>query len=350
MLNANLFSRAPARRAPVYPLERPSSHERVLTSVPPPGKSAGLSDDEYRQLLESIRTAPAIPLGKLHHPAQKALARSARERLARAAGCRPEDVQLRAFALPGTQGRVLLFSDAEGHQTHGTLAQQRENALARALSELSFSIGAGPGLRIIPGTLSAGATGAISHYAGRAGLVGNARAGVSTSVAGGAWQWEVAPKPTSLGPTVSLSAPFVSVEHCPVMGERVDLSVPGVFTLFAAVSPADESKPETGWIGLVWCQGLLPGPVPGPTVNLKLVVGHPALAAPLGPVVHGASRVMTPIQAIIEGVKRRLGSGAKNGQDVLAAGPRSDEPQRPRGSAAQRQGTCAGTSGPGQPG
>lgn len=324
MLNANLFRRAPARPAPVYPLKHPSSHERVLASVPPPGKSAGLSDDEYRQLLESIRTAPAIPLGTLHHPAQKALARSARERLARAAGCHPEDVQLRAFALPGTQGRVLLFSDAEGHQTHGSLAQQRENALARALSELSFSIGAGPGLRIIPGTLSAGATGAISHYAGRAGLVGNARAGVSTSVAGGAWQWEVAPKPTSLGPTVSLSAPYVSVEHCPVMGERVDVSVPGVFTLFAAVSPADESKPETGWIGLVWCQGLLPGPVPGPTVNLKLVVGHPALAAPLGPVVHGASRVMTPIQALIDGVKRRLGSGAKEGQDPPAAGPRRD--------------------------
>lgn len=324
MLNGKLFGRAPARRAPVFPLERPASHERVLPGLPPPGKSAGLSDDEHRQLLESIRTAPSIPLGTLHAPAQKALARAARERLARAAGCRPEDVQLRAFALPGTQGRVLLFTDKEGHQTHGTLAQQRENALARALGQLSYTVGVGPGLRIIPGTLSASAVGTVSHFAGREGLVGHGRAGVSTSVAGGAWQWEVAPKPSSLGPTVSVSAPFVSVEHCPIMGERVDLSVPGVFTLFAAVSPSDGTRPETGWIGLVWCEGLLPGPVPGPTVNLKLVVGHPALAAPLGPVVHTANKVMTPIQAAIDNLKRRLGSGAKEGQDAPAAGPRRD--------------------------
>lgn len=303
---------APAPRRSTVPPERPSSHTLVLPSVPAPGGRAGLSEGEYRQLVESIRTAPAIPLGKLRDPRQRALAQAARRRLARAAGCKPADVHLVVQTVPGTQGRVLLFRDGAGHETHGSLPQRRrEHALARALADLNCTVGLGPGFRIVPGALSVGATGTVSHFAGRDGLVGNARAGVSTNVVGGAWQWEVAPKPSSLGPAVSVSAPFVSVEHCPIMGERVDVSVPGVFTLFAAVSPADERRPETGWIGLVWCQGLLPAPVPGPTVNLKLVVGHPALAAPLAPAVHAASRVMSPIQAAIDALSRRLHPRAK---------------------------------------
>lgn len=305
----NVFRRRSSSTRPgaMTPPERPASHTLVLPGVPKPAKRAGLAEHEYRQLVASVRTAPAIPLAELTSPGQAALARAARQRLAQAAGCRPADVRLVAQALPGTHGRVLLFRNGRGHETHGSLDhQQRASAFARALAGFNFTVGIGPGFRIVPGTLSASAIGTVSHLTGRQGLVTQARAGLSTNLAGGAWQWELAPTPTSLGPALSVSAPFVSVEHCPIVGERVDVSVPGVFTVFAAVSPADERRPEIGWLGLVWCQGLLPVAAPGPTANLKLVVGHPALAAPLGPAVHAANRVMSPLQAAIEGLARRL--------------------------------------------
>jgi hypothetical protein len=98
-----------------------------------------------------------------------------------------------------------------------------------------------------------------------------------------------------------------------LLGDKLELSIPGYVTLIAAVKKGAAGADDVGWLGVVWHQGIF-GHGPGPTVNAKLVVGHPALAAPLAPVVGGASAVLSPVMARLHALTHPAASGPSGGK------------------------------------
>jgi hypothetical protein len=269
---------------------------------------APLSTAERQQLQAALRTAPVIPSPLMREPAVAALAEQARRVLARGTGRRPEDVELDARVLPGSGDRVVVFRDGRGRSAALTadapLGPREAHGVTQALADLNVIAGVGLGFRVVPGVFSVGAMPTAARFADRDGIARHLRAGASTTLGGGAWVWELKDRPVSVGPAVAVSAPFVSSERDPLLGDKVEVSIPGYVTVMAAVKQGAGDKDDVGWLGVVWHQGLL-GHGPGPTLNAKLVVGHPALAAPLRPVVAGAAAVLSPIMARIESMTHR---------------------------------------------
>jgi hypothetical protein len=281
-----------------------------------PAAPPSLTPAERQQLAAAVRTAPVIPSALLKEPAVAALADEARRVLARGSGRRPEDVEVDARVLPGSGDRVVVFRDASGRKAElalgAPLSSPEAHGIARGLADLNVIAGVGAGFRIVPGVLSTGAMPTVARFRDRDDLARHLRVGASTTLGGGAWVWELADKPRSVGPAVAMSLPFVSVERDPLLGDKLELSIPGYVTVLAAVKKGEQSgttasnepgRDDIGWLGVVWHQGLL-GPGPGPTVHAKLVVGHPALAAPLGPIVGAASRAMSPLMTRLHALGR----------------------------------------------
>lgn len=303
----------------------PSSHERVV-EMPAQPQSPGLSETERQALVGAIRTAPPLPSTLMKDPAVAALADEARRRLARGTGRRPEEIEVDVRALPGSDNRVLFFREASGRGIAlpgGALSAQEAHGMGAALAELNVIGGLGLGYRVVPGVFSAAAMTTVGRFSDREALATHLRAGATTTVASAAYVWEVKDRPSPVGPALAVSAPFVSSGQDPLLGDKLELSIPGYVSVIAAVKHGDGSERDVGWLGVVWHQGLL-GPGPGPTVNAKLVVGHPVLAAPLAPVVGAATAVLSPIMARLHA----LGQGK--------AKDASPQPSAPDGAAAER--------------
>jgi hypothetical protein len=285
----------------------PSTHERTI-SVPAAAPPSTLSASERESLIAAVRTAPVVPGALLADPAVAALASEARRALARGTGRRPEDVEVDVRALPGEGGRVLVFRDAGGRQVSlgadAAPTPTEARGIGRALADWNVIAGVGVGFRVVPGVFSVGAMTTASHFAHKDGVAAHLRAGASTTVGGGAYVWELADRPRPVGPAVAISAPFVSSERDPLLGDKLELSIPGYVTLLAAVKHGEDAgAADTGFLGVVWHQGIF-GPGSGPTVNAKLVIGHSALAAPLAPVVGGAAAVLSPVMARLHALRR----------------------------------------------
>jgi hypothetical protein len=279
--------------------------------------SQALSPAERQQLQAAVRAAPVIPSALLREPAVAALADEARRVLARGTGRRPDEVEVDARVLPGSQGKVVVFRDGDGRRASlaadAAIAPREADAIGRALADLSVIAGVGVGFRVLPGVFSVGAMPTVARFADRDDVARHLRVGASTTVGGGAWVWELKERPVSIGPAVAVAAPFVSSERDPLLGDKLELSIPGYVTLLAAVKKGSAGNDDVGWLGVVWHQGIF-GHGPGPTVNAKLVVGHPALAAPLAPVVGGASAVLSPVMARLHALTHPAASGPSGGK------------------------------------
>lgn len=291
---------APAQRSPA---EGAASSEQLGSA---PAREPGLSPSDRDALVASVRRAPLIPSKLMREPAVAALADQARNAIARRSNQRPEDIELDVRVLPGSDERILLFRDARGHastkQLDAPLSHAEAHKLGRALGDLNVIAGVGAGYRIVPGVVSSGATATVSRLSGQEGLPRHIRAGGSTTIGGLAYVWDVTERPRPVGASTALSAPYVSAGNDPLMGDRLEFSIPGYATLIAAVKPGQEGSPDVGWLGVVWHHGLL-GPGPGPTVHAKLVVGHPALAPALRPAVNGAVAALSPVMARMQALR-----------------------------------------------
>jgi hypothetical protein len=310
-LTSSISSAGRARSAPSIPgaptrAASPPSHERRIP-MPAPPATPGLSTADRAALIAAVRTAPVVPSALLRDPAVAALADEARRALARGTGRRPDEVELDVRALSGAEGRVLLFRESSGRQMSLPApppADEQVRGIAAALAGWNVVAGVGLGYRVVPGVISSGAMATATHTAGRDELAAHLRVGASTTLGGAAYVWELDGRPRPVGPAFALAAPFVRSERDPQLGDKLELSIPGYVTFLAAVKRGEGDANDVGWLGVVWNQGLL-GPGPGPTVNAKLVLGHPVLAAPLAPVVGGATAVLSPIMARLQQLQHR---------------------------------------------
>lgn len=268
----------------------PASHHR-LVATPKPADPHGLA--------EAMRRAPPLPPAELRRPEVAALAEEAQRVLSRGRIVEEGAGELSVRALPGAAGRVLVFSDDAGRSV--ALPAPPVERAASVLADMHLLVGVGAGYRLIPGVLSSGAMVSFRKEPDQEGVDRFVKAGVSSVVGGAAKVWDVTEEPTSLGVAREVSLPFVSVGENPVLGEVIEFSVPGLFSVLAAVKE-DAGKDDVGWLGVVWHQGIgAEGPhAAGPTVNMKVLLGHPALAAPLSPVVEGAAKVISPLTARLE--------------------------------------------------
>ncbi|MFZ9888419.1 MAG: hypothetical protein ACO3JL_13030 [Myxococcota bacterium] len=255
-------------------------------------------------LAAALRRAPALPNRRLTDPQVTALADEARKVLNRGSDDASGVRELSVRALPGADGRVLLFSDNRGRSV--ALPEPPIERTAHVLSDLHLLVGVGAGYRLVPGLLSTGAMLSFRKEPGEGGLDRFVKAGASSVVGGAAQVWDVTKDPVSLGLAKEISLPFVSVGENPVLGEVIEFSIPGLLSVLAAVKEVP-GKEDVGWLVVVWHQGIgTEGPhAAGPTVNMKALIGHPALAAPLSPVVEGAAKVMNPLSARLEAMTSR---------------------------------------------
>lgn len=290
----------------------PSTHERPAEASLHHGST--LSSADRASLEAQIRSAPVIPSPLLRDPAIAALTQEARHLLTRGTGRTPEDLELDARILPGSKHRVVLFRDATGRSTTLTadapVTALEARGIGRALADFKIVAGAGMGFRVIPGVFSAGAMGSVGRLHPD-GLSRHLRAGASTSLGGAAFVWEFKDRLEPVGASAAVSAPFLSSGYDPVLGDRVEVSVPGYVTVLAAVKRGETRGDDVGWLGVVWHQGLL-GAGPGPTINTKLIVGHPALAGPLRPAVDGASAVISPIMTRVRAMMSGTNAATSN--------------------------------------
>ncbi|MBM4281487.1 MAG: hypothetical protein FJ137_12260 [Deltaproteobacteria bacterium] len=315
---------AAAARAHPTTTSGPTSHTRtvVIPQVAPP---ASLAPADRAALVAAVRTATVVPPALLREPAVAALADEARRTLARATGRIPADVEVDVRVLPGAGDRVLVFRERSGRQVTlpagDALSSGEAKGIGAALADLNVIAGLGLGFRVMPGVFSVGSMATASRFNDRDGVVAHLRIGASSTVGGAAYVWQLDGGPRPVGPTVAVAAPFVSTERDPLVGDKLELSIPGYVTVFAAVKRGESKAPDIGWLGVVWHQGLF-GHGPGPTMSAKLVVGHPALAAPLAPVFGGAAAVLSPVMARLQALQHALQHGQQHTRH------RGDEPAR----------------------
>jgi hypothetical protein len=167
-------------------------------------------------------------------PAVAALADEARRALARQTGRKPEDIELDVRALPGAGDRVLVFREAGGRQVSlpagAALPSNEARGIGAALADWNVIAGVGLGFRVVPGVFSTGAMATASRFSDRDGVAAHLRAGASTTVGGGAFVWQLDGGPRPVGPAVAIAAPFVSSERDPLVGDKLELSIPGYVT------------------------------------------------------------------------------------------------------------------------
>lgn len=273
------------RRAPRLAPRPPASHQRVV--VPPRIEAPAL------QL--ACQTAPLIPSPLLRKPRIAAQVGQARAALARQTGKAEQEIELTVRTVPGSDHRLLVFQEAGGHQHPVTLPSPTlREGVAEWLADLHVLAGSGPGYRIVPGVLASHAMWKLVRTPEGQGLQQYGTVGASSSLGGAGYVWRLDGGPRAVGAGGELSVPFVSAGANPLLGDTLELSIPGFVSLLAAVKRQPEAK-DVGWLGVVWHQGLGPHAADGATVDFELVLGHPALARPLAPAVDGALRLMNPL-------------------------------------------------------